>query len=632
MASFTQRVASAFRSLVTRASTRLPSLRGSGTSAGVHVTPEQSLQVMAVLTSVRLVSEAIASLPVSVIVRRGRDRVRPAAKYDALVRLLTVRPNSDMDAAEFWRVVVTWMLIRGNAYVYVSRNGAGEVVGLWPVPPTDVKILRNKTTGELFYRLSHDMSETWLPVQPGYVAAPFEILHYRWFGTGPEGLSPIGVARQQVGISVAATAYIGGFFERDATPETVLTLEKNLTDAQYNRLVQQLEDRHQGVGNSHQMAIFEGGAKIERVSLSPADAQFLAIYKLTEGKIASMYGVPPHKIGDLDRATFSNVEHLGIEFVQDALLPPITRLEKVTQQLFDDPEMRLKFNPKGRMRGDTAAQTAAYSAGRQWGYLSANDIRADEDESPIEGGDVYLEPVNMIPAGSAPVQRSSGGAVDVPQLLPASFRALTPRRRAAADDAPAWVTRVDAVLADYVRDLRDQLVAVPSEDERTVWDELLTESLAPTLTGVVTEFGTRQAETRGEVFRAEATTNWVAAVAASEARAFNSRSFLVIAAGGDERSALIRVFDDVLASTAASAVLIVNRSGSFGRYEGAAQTGAEAKRWIAATEAECAHEAMQGETVPIGEPFSNGTMWPGDRAAGPTEAAVPCRCGLDFDY
>jgi HK97 family phage portal protein len=409
---FSNRVANAWRALVERSQSRMPTLTGSKTSAGVHVTPEQSLQVMAVLTSVRLVAEAVASLPISVVVKRGRDRVEPDRNYNDLVRLLTLQPNPIMDAPEFWRTVVTWLMIRGNAYVFVERNAAGKVTALWTVPPTEVDALRVRSTGRMSYRLTHDGKETWLPVPSGYVATEAEILHYRWFGTGPVGLSPIGVARQQVGISVAATSYIGGFFERDATPETVLTTAGNLTDKQWERLVAQMEDRHEGFSKSHRLAVFEGGAKLERVSLSPADAQFLAIYKLTEGKIASMYGVPPHKIGDMDHATFSNIEHLGIEFVQDALLPPITRLESVTRRLFDDDNMRLKFDPNGRMRGDTAARTAAYAAGRQWGYYSANDVLAMEDKPPIANGDIYLEPVNMVPAGTLPVQRDA----EIPQL------------------------------------------------------------------------------------------------------------------------------------------------------------------------------------------------------------------------
>ncbi|MDD7963315.1 phage portal protein [Microbacterium thalli] len=623
MAKFTERVTSAWRALVRRANSRLPSLRGTRTSAGVNVTPEQSLQVMAVLTSVRLVAEAIATLPVSVVVRRGRDRVAPSPKYRKLVKLLTVQANPVQDAAEFWRVVVTWLLIRGNAYVFVQRNGAGEVEALWPVPPTDVTVLRTPT-GQLAYKLNHDGRETWLPVEKGYIATDLEILHYRWFGTGPEALSPIGVARQQVGISVAATSYIGGFFERDATPETVLTTASNLSDKQWERLVAQMEDRHQGFENSHQIAVFEGGAKLERVSLSPADAQFLAIYKLTEGKIASMYGVPPHKIGDLERATFSNIEHLSIEFVQDALLPPITRLEKVTQRLFDDEEMRLKFDPKGRMRGDTAAQTAAYAAGRQWGFYSANDIRAMEDEPPIENGDIYLEPVNMTPAGSSPVQRDGLPPVSIPQLQPTHYRALEQTRRSAVDDAPAWVTRVERTLADFLGDQREQVDAAPSDEERAVWDELLAEQLTPVLAGIVGEFGSRQAETRGDVFIAAQTAHWVDAVAASEARAFNTAAIRLLDKVGDATA-----FDVMLESVAVWAGRIVTRGGAFGRHEGAVQTGATGKRWRSGDDG--MHDSMHGETVAIAAPFSNGAQWPGDLAAGADNAAG-CTCSEDFDY
>lgn len=628
MAKFTDRVKNAWRTLVTRAQSRLPSLRGSRTSAGVLVTPEQSLQVMAVLTSVRLVAEAIASLPVSVIVRRGRDRVPPGPRFAKLVYLLTVQPNPVVDASEFWRTVVTWMLIRGNAYVFIQRNGAGETTALWTVPPTDVKVLRTET-GELAYRLNHDGKETWLPVEPGYVATHLEILHYRWFGTGPEGLSPIGVARQQVGISVAATGYIGGFFERDATPETVLTTAGNLSDKQWERLVDQMEDRHQGFENSHQIAVFEGGAKLERVSLSPADAQFLEIYKLTEGKIASMYGVPPHKIGDLEHATFSNIEHLGIEFVQDALLPPITRLEKVTQRLFGDDEMRLKFDPRGRMRGDTAAQTAAYAAGRQWGWYSANDVLALEDQPPIENGDTYLEPTNMVPAGALPQQREGLPPVHIAQLQPTTFRAIAPVRRTAVDDAPAWVTRLEAVLAEFVREQRVAIIGEPlTEGDQPVWDDLLAEAITPVIGAVVADIGAQEAASHGALFIPAQVENWVAAAALSYAKAFNAITFRGLLAIEPDDMEAFDIFYDAVDRAAGAARRIVDIVGSFARFEGASQAGAESKRWIARDEQ---HESMHGETVAIGESFSNNTMWPHDLAAGGSETNG-CTCVLEFEY
>ncbi|WP_102191506.1 phage portal protein [Microbacterium aurantiacum] len=627
MGKFTDRVKSAWRTLVTRSQSRLPSLRGSRTSAGVLVTPEQSLQVMAVLTSVRLVAEAISGLPISVVVRRGRDRVPPSPKYKTLVYLLTVQPNPVMDAAEFWRIIVTWLLIRGNSYVYIHRNGAGEVIALWPVPPTDVKVLRTET-GELSYRLSHDGKETWLPVEAGYVATHLEILHYRWFGTGPEALSPIGVARQQVGISVAATAYVGGFFERDATPETVLTTSGNLSDTQWNRLVDQMEDRHQGFENSHQIAVFEGGAKLERVSLSPADAQFLQIYKLAEGKIASMYGVPPHKIGDLEHATFSNIEHLGIEFVQDALLPPITRLQSVTQRLFDDPEMRLKFDPKGRMRGDTAAQAAAYATGRQWGYYSANDIRAFEDQPPIDNGDTYLEPTNMVPAGALPLQRDGLPPVHIAQLQPTAFRAIAPARRTASDDAPAWVTKLGEALATFVFEQRTAIIGEPyTESDRAVWDELLAEKIAPIIGATVTDIGAREAATRGEVFMPATVETWIAAAALHHAREFNGVTFAGLLAIEPDDVEVFDIFRDAAARAAGAARRIVDIVGSFARFEGASQAGAAEKRWVDHGDQ---HESMRGEVVAIGEPFSNGVMWPRDVAGG--NETHGCTCVLEFEY
>ena len=277
-----------------------------------------------------------------------------------------------------------------------------------------------------------------------------------------------------------------------------------------------------------------------------------------------------------------------------------------------------------RDRGDTAAQTAAYAAGRQWGYYSANDIRAMEDEPPIPGGDVYLEPVNMIPAGSSPVQRDGLPPVSIPQLQPVQYRAIDQTRRAAADDAPAWVTRVEQTLAEFIRDQSDQFDAAPSEEERATWDGLLAEQLTPVLAGVVAEFGTRQAETRGDVFIAAQTVNWVAAVAASEARAFNTASTRALEQLGDASA-----FDLMLESVGVWAARIVSRGGAFGRHEGAVQTGATGKRWRSGDDG--MHDSMHGETVAIDAPFSNGVQWPGDLAAGADNVAG-CTCDEDFDY
>ncbi|UBH06469.1 hypothetical protein K8P10_001980 [Leucobacter sp. Psy1] len=644
------RVSNAFRALVTpsekRSRRRMPSLGGSRTLAGVTVTPELALQVNAVYSAVRLVSEAIACLPVSVVKKQGRSRRAPSGAHARTARLITIAPNPTMDAGEFWRLLTAWMLLRGNAYAYVQRDGNGDVQALWPIPPTMVKVLRTPT-GVLAYKLSHDQRDCWLPVEPGYVATHLEVLHYRWFGLGTEGLSPIGVARQTIGISHAATAYVGGFFERDATPETVVTTQGNLTEEQYDRLLDQLEDRHQGFDKSHNLAVFEGGAKLERVSLSPADAAFLDIYKLTRSDIASIYGVPPHKIGDLEHATFSNIEHQSIEFVQDGLLPPIRRLELVTASLFADDDMQIKFDTKGRMRGDTATQAQSYATGRQWGYLSANDIRALEDKDPIEGGDVYLEPINMIPAGQTTVQRAGNSPAQIPTLAPTEYRAAIERRAAPAEESPTWSARITTVLVGYLDEFRDEVAAALAAERNLrslaqidgdVWEELLAEQLQPVFAGIVSEFGERAASQVGGTFASGKTTNWVLAAARRQAHSYNVSLFesleRVLSDLGETSvlDALRTFFEGRAAETALVAATVVNAIGGFGRHEGAAQNGARMKTWVVnSSNPRPSHAAMARETVSIDEPFSNGCMWPCDPSGGVDEVAG-CTCSVMFEY
>ncbi|PPG25977.1 phage portal protein [Pseudoclavibacter sp. RFBG4] len=617
-----------------RSFTRMPSLGGTRTSSGVSVSPEASLGVTAVLASVRLVSESIAGLPVSLKIRKGGQRLPVTAAHRELERILTVQPNPTTDSGEFWRTVVAWMLIRGNSYVYVQRNGAGSVIGLWPVPPTMVEV-RRTPLGLLAYKLSHDQTSVWLPVDPGYIAPSHEILHYRWFGTGIEGYSPLTLAREQIATAAASTQYIGKFFANDATPGAILTVEGKLSEVQWKRLQEQHESRHRGVNNAHELAVYEGGAKLEATTLSPADAEFLAVYKMTRVEIASLYGVPPHKIGELDHATFSNIEHQSIEFVQDGLMPPINRLESVTRQLFTDDSLRIKFNVNGLKRGDTAARNQSYAIGRQWGYYSVNDVRRMEDEEPIDGGDEYLTPLNMLPAASETVQRD-GQLVEVPRLEPTAYRAIR-AARGASEDSPAWVTRVEHLLVDYFADMREYALGGDvvgwelSTSERETWDQMLAEVLAPPYADIVREFATKQAEALGGSFDPAGVANWLVAATERQARNINETTLAQLdeATDSDEAAA---VFDTAETSRAALvAAGIVGAVGAFGRHEGARQSGAATKTWrTSSSNPRQSHQRMNGETVPINKRFSNGCMWPGDPDGGADEVAG-CNCGVEFE-
>ncbi|MCM2390187.1 phage portal protein [Streptomyces albipurpureus] len=387
----------------------LPRLDGRGTSAGVSVTPEKALQVAAVFSSVRLLAETGSMLPCAVYERSGSTRRR--IDEHPVAPLLTYQANPGLPSGEFWAQVLGWMLVRGNAGVYIERNNGGRPVGLWPISWTSVEPRRVPETGELVYKITLDDDE-WAPIREadGLVRAE-NFLHFRAFGlSGVEGLSPIGMARQAVGTGWAATSYIGSFFQRDASPGGVVSVPGTLKDEQFERLTRQWTDLHEGFDNSHRLAVMEAGATWQKTTLSPADAQFLEVYKLTRAEIAGIFGVPPHMIGDVERSTSwgSGIEQMSLGYVIYSLMSWTTRLERTTQRLLGGPEAYLKFNPDALLRGDTTQRFSAYAQARQWGWMSVNDIRAKEDEPPIEGGDEYVVPLNMSPAGQTtpPEQRA----------------------------------------------------------------------------------------------------------------------------------------------------------------------------------------------------------------------------------
>ncbi|MFC3238193.1 phage portal protein, partial [Streptomyces nitrosporeus] len=266
-------------------------------------------------------------------------------------------------------------------------------------------------TGELVYQVTVD-DDDWAPVrEEGGLVRAENLLHFRSFGVGgTEGLSPIGMARQSIGTGWAATSYIGSFFQRDASPGGTISVPGKLTDEQFDRLLRQWNDTHEGFDNSHRIGVMEGGAKWEKTTLSPADSQFLEVYKLTRAEIAGIYGVPPHMIGDVERSTSwgSGIEQQSLGYVIYSLMPWLTRLERTAQRLLGDPSFYLRFNPDALLRGDTPARFTAYAQAKQWGWMSTNEIRAKENEAPVEGGDELLVPLNMQPLGSSapPAQRA----------------------------------------------------------------------------------------------------------------------------------------------------------------------------------------------------------------------------------
>ncbi len=268
---------------------------------------------------------------------------------------------------------------------------------------------RDTQTGKIKYTYSDDITNQ------TYVYRPDQVFHLKSLSIdGVTGLSPIAQAREAVGLSLATEEYGAKFFGNGARPGGVLEHPGILKDPE--KLRESWNKVYQGTRNSHKVAVLEEGMKYHTIGIAPEDAQFLETRKYQVNEICRIFRVPPHLVGDLERATFSNIEHQSIEFVQHTIRPWLVRWEQaISRSLLDEKERLLyfaKFNVDGLMRGDYKSRMEGYAVGRQNGWLSANDIRGLEDLPPIpkeQGGDVYLVNGNMMTA-TQPTIKTEGGS------------------------------------------------------------------------------------------------------------------------------------------------------------------------------------------------------------------------------
>jgi len=364
-------------------------------TTGITITPDNALRASAVYACVRLLSESVAMLPL-VLYRRNGEMKEKA--YDhPLYLLLHDAPNDEMTAFDYRQTLMTHLLLRGNAYSYVEIAN-GKIQALWPLNPDQVQVLRDNNTGMLVYAVE-------LPARFGgeyrFISQEY-VWHLRSLGRdGIVGINPIRLAREAIGLSLAAEGYGAAFFGNNAEPGFVLVHPGKLTDDAYKRLKTSWEDRHKGFEKAHRVAILEEGMKPEKLGISPDDAQFLETRKFQINEIARIFRVPPHMIGDLDRATFSNIEHMGLEFVTYSLMPWLVNIEQsINLNLLSDSERKsyyVKHTVAGLLRGDVESRYRAYATARQWGWMSVDDIRELEEMNPLPNGigKKYLSPLNM---------------------------------------------------------------------------------------------------------------------------------------------------------------------------------------------------------------------------------------------
>ena len=360
-------------------------------NSGVSVTDDRALMYSAVFACVRILSESVASLPFIVYERTGGGKRR--AHEHPLYRLLHDEPNSEMSAVEFRECMPGNASLRGNAFAKIDWKN-GWPVALWPLNPARMHVRREGLS--LTYRYHPERGGTMEFERE-------EILHIK--GPSPDGLmgwSPLRIAREAIGLGVAAEEYGARLFSNDARPGGVLQCPEELSDKAYQRLDETWNSRHGGLENAHKTALLEFGTEWKQIGIAPEDAQFLETRRFQVVEIARIFRIPPHMLADLERATFANIEHLGLEFVMHSLRPWLVRWEQgVNRVLFTASEKKTFYAEHlvdGLLRGDIKSRYEAYAVGRQNGWLSANDIRELENMNPVDGGDVYLVPLNMIPA------------------------------------------------------------------------------------------------------------------------------------------------------------------------------------------------------------------------------------------
>jgi HK97 family phage portal protein len=462
---------------------------GGTADAGVPVTQETALRLGAVWRAIRILSETMASLPLFVF-ERQEPRGRRRAVEHPVTNLIHSDPNPNMSAFFLREFMMASAVLHGNGYGAIRRDGRGEPREVWPLLPTKVEP-KIDPRGVLYYliTLTDGTREPW---------EQENILHIPGLGfDGIKGKSVISIARESFGLSLAAQKFGGKFFAKGGRLPGVIKLPATvrLTDEQRKNMEASWNAMVGGSENWHKAPFLDRGMEWQSIGVNPEDAQFLETRKFQTTDVARWFGVPPHLLYDLERATFSNIEHQGLEFVTHTIRPWAVRWEMEYARKLLQPEERSRFFVEhvldGLLRGDSASRATFYAQGRQWGYLSANDARELENLPDLgEKGDVYLVPINMVNAeelaggGPAPAPPANPPARETPPPGPADVRraavygvrGLRLRRRIKAAQRPVLEAmgrklvkvEADEVRAAVKRHLRPAPRALPSPARRSL--------------------------------------------------------------------------------------------------------------------------------------------------------------------
>ena len=392
------------------------STRGYLVQSGVKVNEENALKYTAVYACIRVLSETLASLPLHVYRKRttggGQDRATDHPLYD----ILHAVPNDEMPSMTWRETAMAHVLTGGNCYSEIILNRRGEVASLYPIPWTQMKPVRNLKTREIEYELSDRGRIETLPAA--------KILHIPGLGfNGIKGYSPIRMAMESIGLGLAAESFGARFFGSGTHLGGIIEHPQGMSDEAFNRLKKSFEEEYGGLQKSHGTIILEEGAKYNKLGMPLDEAQFLETRKFQKTEIAGIYRVPPHMIADLEKATFSNIEHMSLEFLMYSMRPWIYRWEQyMNWKLFSLAERKdrglfTEFAITALLRGDTKSQAEALHIARQDGIVNADEWREMIGMNPQEGnaGKVYLANGNLRSTealAKEPAGTTKGGGTD----------------------------------------------------------------------------------------------------------------------------------------------------------------------------------------------------------------------------
>ncbi len=375
------------------------------TQAGKSVTERTAMQMTAVYSCVRILAEAVAGLPLHLYSYTDGGGKEKEINHP-LYFLLHDEPNPEMTSFVFRETLMTHLLLWGNAYAQIIRNGKGEVIALYPLMPNRMTVDRD-SKGQIIYtyQVSNDDAKTMKGSMVTLKSS--DVLHIPGLGfDGLVGYSPIAMAKNSIGLAIATEEYGAKFFANGAAPSGVLEHPGTLKDP--TKVRDSWNSAYQGSSNAHRVAVLEEGLKYTPIGISPEQAQFLETRKFQINEIARIFRVPPHMVGDLEKSSFSNIEQQSLEFVKYTLDPWVVRWEQAMVRALlsplDKERYFIKFNVDGLLRGDYQSRMNGYAIGRQNGWMSANDIRTLENLDKIpsdEGGDLYLINGNMLPLKNA---------------------------------------------------------------------------------------------------------------------------------------------------------------------------------------------------------------------------------------